>query len=306
MFHNKVVAVTGGAHGIGKCIAEEFQKSGADVCIIDKRPNAYFTGDVAEEETLRRFSEKVIADYGRLDHLVNNALPLMKGIQDCSYDEFNYALRVGVTAPFYLAKLFLPYFAAGASIVNISSSRDRMSQPQTESYTAAKGGLDTAQYNLGVMYLRGEGVPRNEEEGIIWLERAAEQNNEKAKKKLAHLKIEIDHELPTEEDLLKPVKHKPQPSSKSPSIKVMTVSRKEPPLYAHLASYYTQETLEKGWEELKQTFPELSKFKTLETQVTLPEKGKYIRLYIKGKPEEIKQVCSLLNAKKQYCLISYP
>ncbi len=173
-------------------------------------------------------------------------------------------------------------------------------------YTAAKGGLDTAQYNLGVMYLRGEGVPRNEEEGIIWLERAAEQNNEKAKKKLAHLKIEIDHELPTEEDLLKPVKHKPQPSSKSPSIKVMTVSRKEPPLYAHLASYYTQETLEKGWEELKQTFPELSKFKTLETQVTLPEKGKYIRLYIKGKPEEIKQVCSLLNAKKQYCLISYP
>ena len=66
MFHNKVVAVTGGAHGIGKCIAEEFQKSGADVCIIDKRPNAYFTGDVAEEETLRRFSEKVIADYGTI------------------------------------------------------------------------------------------------------------------------------------------------------------------------------------------------------------------------------------------------
>ena len=60
----------------------------------------------------------------------------MKGINDCSWDEFNYALRVGVTAPFYLTKLFLPYFAPGAAIVNISSSRDRLSQPQTESYTA--------------------------------------------------------------------------------------------------------------------------------------------------------------------------
>ena len=63
----------------------------------------------------------------------------MKGINDCSWDEFNYALRVGVTAPFCLTKLFLPYFAPGAAIVNISSSRDRLSQPQTESYTAAKG-----------------------------------------------------------------------------------------------------------------------------------------------------------------------
>ena len=45
----------------------------------------------------------------------------------------------GVTAPFYLAKLFQPYFSEGAAIVNISSSRDRMSQPQTESYTAAAG-----------------------------------------------------------------------------------------------------------------------------------------------------------------------
>jgi NAD(P)-dependent dehydrogenase (short-subunit alcohol dehydrogenase family) len=72
---------------------------------------------------------------------VNNALPLMKGIDECSYEEFGYALAVGVTAPFYIAKLFAPHFAKGASIINISSSRDRMSQPQTESYTAAKGGI---------------------------------------------------------------------------------------------------------------------------------------------------------------------
>lgn len=172
-------------------------------------------------------------------------------------------------------------------------------------YTAAKEGLDTAQYNLGVMYLRGEGVPRNEEEGIIWLERAAEQNNKKAKKKLAHLKTEIEHELPTEEDLLLPVSRKTANAAETP-VKMMTVSKKEPPLYAHLASYHTQATLEKGWNELKRTFPGLERFKTVETQVTLPEKGKYIRLYIKGKPADIRNICGRLNESRQYCLISYP
>lgn len=155
MFQNKTAVITGGAHGIGKCIAGEFEKLGAHVCIIDKRPNDFFTGDLASEETLRRFADKVIAGYGKVDFLINNALPLMKGIQDCTYQEFEYALRVGVTAPFYLTKLFLPYFAPGASIVNISSSRDRMSQPQTESYTAAKGGISALTHALAVS-LRGK------------------------------------------------------------------------------------------------------------------------------------------------------
>lgn len=85
-FRNKVVVVTGGANGIGKCIVEEFRARGAEVYVIDKQEGDHF---------------------------------------------------VGVTAPFYLVKLLKPYMADGASIINISSSRDRMSQPQTESYTAA-------------------------------------------------------------------------------------------------------------------------------------------------------------------------
>jgi NAD(P)-dependent dehydrogenase (short-subunit alcohol dehydrogenase family) len=76
----------------------------------------------------------------------------MKGIDECSYEEFSYALAVGVTAPFYLAKLFAPHFAQGASIINISSSRDRMSQPQTESYTAAKGGIAALTHALAVSF----------------------------------------------------------------------------------------------------------------------------------------------------------
>ena len=150
MFQDKVAVVTGGAQGIGRCIAEEFRKNGARVCVIDKQPGAGFTGDVADEATLRRFAETVIAECGHVDFLINNALPPMRGIDECTWEEFNYALRVGVTAPFYLTKLFLPHFAPGAAIVNISSSRDRMSQPQTESYTAAKGGIAALTHALAV------------------------------------------------------------------------------------------------------------------------------------------------------------
>lgn len=149
-FENKVVVITGGAKGIGKTIAQEFRKEGAQVCIIDLLENDCFVGDLADQTVLERFAQKVIAEHGHVDYLINNALPLMKGIDECSYEEFNCALRVGVTAPFYLTKLFTPHFAPGAAIVNISSSRDRMSQPQTESYTAAKGGISALTHALAV------------------------------------------------------------------------------------------------------------------------------------------------------------
>ena len=151
-FKNKVVVVTGGARGIGKCICEQFEKAGAFVCVIDLLENDYFVGDLSEKETLERFAKKVIDDYGRVDYLINNAAPKSVGISDASYEDFEYALKVGVTAPFYLSKLFLPYFAKGASIVNISSSRDRMSQPETESYTSAKGGISALTHALAVSF----------------------------------------------------------------------------------------------------------------------------------------------------------
>ncbi|MBR4084030.1 MAG: SDR family oxidoreductase [Lachnospiraceae bacterium] len=149
-FENKVVVVTGGARGIGKCICEEFEKQGAKVCVIDVSDNSYFVGDLACQKTLERFCQKVISDYGHIDYLINNAPPLFKGIEQCTYEEFQYSLSVGVTAAFYLTKFFVPYFAKGACIINISSSRDRMSQPQTESYSAAKGGIAALTHSMAV------------------------------------------------------------------------------------------------------------------------------------------------------------
>ena len=149
-FKNKIVVITGGARGIGLCIRQQFETAGATVCVIDLLDNDYFVGDLADKATLEAFAAKVIADHGRVDYLINNAAPMMCGIDEGSYEDFEYALKVGVAAPFYLSKLFAPYFAQGASIVNISSSRDRMSQPQTESYTAAKGGISALTHALAV------------------------------------------------------------------------------------------------------------------------------------------------------------
>ena len=150
MFHDKVAVITGGAGGIGRCIARQFAEAGAKCYVIDTSDGDHFKGDIGDRATLEAFAKKVIDEQGRVDVLVNNAPPVMRGIGNCTYDEFMHAMSVGVAAPFYLSKLFEPYFSEGASIINISSSRDRMSQPQTESYTAAKGGIYALTHALAV------------------------------------------------------------------------------------------------------------------------------------------------------------
>lgn len=150
MFKDKVAIVTGGAQGIGMCIADEFRKAGAIVYVIDIQEGPHYVGDISRKEVLEEFAAYVLSKHEKVDFIVNNALPIMRGIDECSYEEFEYALKVGVTAPFYLVKLFAGHLAPGASIVNLSSSRDRMSQPQSESYTAAKGGIAALTHALAV------------------------------------------------------------------------------------------------------------------------------------------------------------
>ena len=157
-FTDKTVVITGGVNGIGLCIAEVFRKAGAKAAVIDmdeKGRNCncdlFYHGDISDEPTLVKFANKVVSEFGSVDYLINNACISKKGIlSDCSYDDFLYVQKVGVAAPYILTKLFLPHFNNGAAVVNISSTRAFMSQSDTESYTAAKGGISALTHALSV------------------------------------------------------------------------------------------------------------------------------------------------------------
>jgi len=155
-FTNKTAVITGGANGIGLCIAREFRKHGAKTAVIDTDPKGcdcdlFFLGDIADEDALTAFTAEVAAKFGTVDCLINNACVSRRGIlSGCGYDDFLYVQKVGVAAPYMLTKLLLPYFARGASVVNIASSRAFQSQSDTESYSAAKGGIVALTHALAV------------------------------------------------------------------------------------------------------------------------------------------------------------
>ncbi|MBQ0065049.1 MAG: SDR family oxidoreductase [Firmicutes bacterium] len=150
MFRNKVVLVTGGAHGIGKQIVADFKEAGAHVYMIDIQEGNHFVGDLSKKEVIEEFVQYVLSQEDHIDILINNAIPLFKGIDTCSYEEFQYALNVGLTAPFYLSKLCAPYFVYGSSIINMTSTRAYMSMSQSESYASAKGGISALTHALAV------------------------------------------------------------------------------------------------------------------------------------------------------------
>lgn len=149
-FKDKVVIVTGGAKGIGAEIVKKFREKGALVAIIDICDNDYFVGNLENKETIEQFISKVIKDYHHIDYIINNAKPQQAGIFDSNYDDFLLSLKVGVAAPFYLVKLAIPYLNKNAAIVNISSSRDKMSQENTEGYTSAKGAISALTHALAM------------------------------------------------------------------------------------------------------------------------------------------------------------
>jgi len=191
-YKDKVCVVTGGANGIGRCISENFYKQGAFVACIDtdrvsgdhlqsefKNDQFFFyCGDITEEAILIDFSKQVINRFHQVDCLIHNACISNGGIlTDCGYEDFNYVLKLGITAPYMLTKLFLPHFAKGACVINISSTRAFMSQPNTESYTAAKGGITALTHSLSISL---SGKVRVNSVSPGWIDTCAYQKEEKS------------------------------------------------------------------------------------------------------------------------------
>lgn len=146
----RIVLITGSASGIGKAAARLFTQMGDTVAGIDIKEGEYFQGDISDPAVLEAYADKVVKDFGRVDVLIHNALPVKKGLHDCSWDEFMYALKTGAAAPFYLTKLLEPYFTENSSIINVSSTRDAQSQKDSESYAAAKGAIHSLTHAMAM------------------------------------------------------------------------------------------------------------------------------------------------------------
>ena len=165
----KTIIVTGGAQGIGKAITRRMLLDGFDVMFVDYDPEAaaetldeyselgkiqYFECDIGNVDWLEYFTDYVLGAPMELYGLVNNAAISKRcPVEELSIDEWRQVLNVNLTAPFYLAKTFGPLLRQSHGVVvNIASTRALMSEPDTEAYSASKGGLVALTHALAMSF----------------------------------------------------------------------------------------------------------------------------------------------------------
>jgi NAD(P)-dependent dehydrogenase (short-subunit alcohol dehydrogenase family) len=160
-----VAIVTGAAHGIGLAIAQRLLRDRWRLGVVDllgsglKRIYARHTrravlteGDVTDEQTARRTVKAVTDEFGRLDALVSNAgIMVRKPLRQLSLADWHKVMDTNLTAAFLFARAAeKPLRASGGAIVTIASTRALMSEPNTESYSASKGGLVALTHALAI------------------------------------------------------------------------------------------------------------------------------------------------------------
>ena len=143
----KTVLVTGGAQGIGAATARLLAGRGWRVAVADIRKSEFFfmKTDVSREPSVRACVRAVVKQFGRLDALVNNAGltgPDDGPLEKLALRDWNRRIGVNLTGAFLMAKHCIPQLRRNrGAIVNIASTRALQSEPDTEAYSASKGGL---------------------------------------------------------------------------------------------------------------------------------------------------------------------
>jgi NAD(P)-dependent dehydrogenase (short-subunit alcohol dehydrogenase family) len=159
-----VALVTGGANGIGRAIARRLLSSGWRLGIVDlpesglrrtfarERSVVTIEGDVRTEKTLSGAVEALVDRCGRLDGVVSNAgIMIRKPLRRLTLAEWHRVIETNLTAAFLLARAAeKPLRKAHGAIVTIASTRALMSEPNTESYSASKGGLLALTHALAI------------------------------------------------------------------------------------------------------------------------------------------------------------
>jgi NAD(P)-dependent dehydrogenase (short-subunit alcohol dehydrogenase family) len=161
----RVALVTGGANGIGRAICRRLLASGWRVGIVDlpgsgfarsfpprARDTVLVEGDVREEETAARAVAALTERFGRLDGLVCNAgIMIRKPLRRLTLAEWHRVIDTNLTATFLWARAAETALRkARGAMVTIASTRAKMSEPNTESYSASKGGLVALTHSLAI------------------------------------------------------------------------------------------------------------------------------------------------------------
>jgi NAD(P)-dependent dehydrogenase (short-subunit alcohol dehydrogenase family) len=183
----KAAVITGGDSGIGRAVAIAFAREGADVLIsyLSEHDDAQETaklvedagrravlvaGDLAKREQCQTVVDRAVAEFGRIDVLVNNAAYQMthETVEEISDDEWQYTFDVNITAMFRMVQAALPHLGEGASIINTSSINSDMPRPTLLPYATTKGAI--ANFTAGLAQMLGErGIRVNSvAPGPIW------------------------------------------------------------------------------------------------------------------------------------------
>ncbi len=191
-FRDKVVAVTGGGQGIGLCLVHTFAYRAARVAFCDVNAATgrhwermliregldvvFVKADLGRAADARKFVKVAVHAFGRADVLINNV-----GITDFGQEflkspleEWNRIISVNLTSHFLCAQLFAPHLIKSRGcIINIASTRALMSEPNTEPYSASKGGIVALTHSLAITlgpYQTGQSPP------VVWHQPVASMN----------------------------------------------------------------------------------------------------------------------------------
>nr|WP_232328173.1 SDR family oxidoreductase [Kibdelosporangium sp. MJ126-NF4]CTQ91405.1 3-oxoacyl-[acyl-carrier protein] reductase (EC 1.1.1.100) [Kibdelosporangium sp. MJ126-NF4] len=159
---DRKAVITGGDSGIGRAVAVAFAREGADVLLsfleeeeVDAKQTADLVrdagrqvalvpGDIQDEAQCRRVVDRAVAEFGRIDVLVNNAAYQMSqddGLSGITVEQFDRVLKTNLYAMFWLCKAAVPHMPPGSCIINTSSIQAFQPSPNLLDYAVTKAGI---------------------------------------------------------------------------------------------------------------------------------------------------------------------